>query len=58
MLSHRALFPERHRSGEVIATGLGGRPLPVEQADPRPRYARTMLSQLAEPFAITSTEIM
>jgi hypothetical protein len=40
----------------VIETGLSGRPIPVEQAGPRPRLGRTMLTQLAEPFISTRTE--
>jgi sterol desaturase/sphingolipid hydroxylase (fatty acid hydroxylase superfamily) len=56
MLSRRAVFPGRARSRQVSATGLAGRPVPVEQADPRPRYVRTLVSQLAEPFTATSTE--
>jgi sterol desaturase/sphingolipid hydroxylase (fatty acid hydroxylase superfamily) len=47
VLSRRAIFPV---SGQVIDTGLAGRPVPVEQSEGRPRLARTMLAQLAEPF--------
>jgi sterol desaturase/sphingolipid hydroxylase (fatty acid hydroxylase superfamily) len=56
MLSRRAVFPAAHAGRQVCATGLAGRPVPVEQTGPRPRFARTMLSQLAEPFTSTSTE--
>ena len=38
----------------VIATGLAGRPVPVEQSGPL-RLGRTMVSQLAEPFAAART---
>jgi sterol desaturase/sphingolipid hydroxylase (fatty acid hydroxylase superfamily) len=54
MLSRRAVFPQR--GGVPIRTGLAGRPVPVEQSGPRPRLARTILSQLAEPFTSTRTE--
>jgi hypothetical protein len=40
----------------VIETGLSGRPIPVEQASPRLRLGRIMLTQLAEPFISTRTE--
>jgi sterol desaturase/sphingolipid hydroxylase (fatty acid hydroxylase superfamily) len=50
MLSRRAMFPAAVRSRPASATGLAGRPVPVEQAGPRLRLAHTMLSQLAEPF--------
>jgi len=54
MLSRRAVFP---RPGAAAGpTGLAGRPVPVEQTGPRPRFARTMLVQLAEPFTSTKTE--
>jgi sterol desaturase/sphingolipid hydroxylase (fatty acid hydroxylase superfamily) len=55
-LSRRAVFPARAVRSAVIETGLAGRPVPVEQADPRPRLVRTMLSQLAEPFTSVKTE--
>lgn len=55
-LSRRAVLPDRDRSREIGATGLAGRPVPVEQADPKPRYARTILGQFAEPFTATTTE--
>ena len=65
MLSRRAVFPARQPgradparqpAAPVIATGLAGRPVPVEQSGQRPRLARTMLRQLAEPFTATRTE--
>jgi sterol desaturase/sphingolipid hydroxylase (fatty acid hydroxylase superfamily) len=57
VLSRRAVFPApRQQSNTVIETGLSGRPIPVEQAGPRPRLGRTMLTQLAEPFISTRTE--
>jgi hypothetical protein len=61
VLSRRAVFPAPDKDKDkdentVIETGLSGRPIPVEQAGPRPRLARTMLTQLAEPFISTRTE--
>jgi sterol desaturase/sphingolipid hydroxylase (fatty acid hydroxylase superfamily) len=47
-LSRRAVFPAAR--GAVIPTGLSGRPVPVEQSGERPRFARTFLTQWAEPF--------
>jgi len=55
VLSRRAVFPAPDKD-TVIETGLSGRPIPVEQAGPRPRLGRTMLTQLAEPFISTRTE--
>jgi hypothetical protein len=46
--SRRAVFPSADRA--VIPTGLSGRPVPVEQAGDRPRFARTFVTQWAEPF--------
>ena len=47
VLASRAVFP---KAGEpVSATGLAGRPLAVEQADPRARGAM-LVGQLVEPF--------
>jgi sterol desaturase/sphingolipid hydroxylase (fatty acid hydroxylase superfamily) len=58
MMSRRAVFPARAAADRtVIETGLSGRPVPVEQAGPRPHLGRTMLSQLAEPFTSIKTEI-
>jgi len=56
LMSRRAVFPDPDRSRAASVTGLAGRPVPVEQAGGRPRYARTMLSQLAEPFTARRTE--
>jgi hypothetical protein len=59
VLSRRAVFPAPDKDKDkdtVIETGLSGRPIPVEQAGPRPRLARTMLTQLAEPFISTQAE--
>ncbi len=52
--SRRAVFPERGPGRVIAPTGLAGRPIPVEQAEGRPRLVRTMLVQLAEPFTPTS----
>jgi sterol desaturase/sphingolipid hydroxylase (fatty acid hydroxylase superfamily) len=54
--SRRAVFPARGADRMVIATGLSGRPIPVEQSGQRPRLARTMLRQLTEPFTSIRTE--
>jgi sterol desaturase/sphingolipid hydroxylase (fatty acid hydroxylase superfamily) len=54
MLSRRAVFPQR--GGAPGVTGLAGRPVPVEQSGARPRLARTIVSQLAEPFTSIRTE--
>jgi sterol desaturase/sphingolipid hydroxylase (fatty acid hydroxylase superfamily) len=51
-LSGRAVFPA---TGPAGATGLSGRPIPVEQAGDRPRLVRTFLTQWAEPFTKTPT---
>ena len=55
MLSRRAVFPQP--GGAAGRTGLAGRPVPVEQSGPRPRLARTILTQLAEPFTSIRTEL-
>jgi sterol desaturase/sphingolipid hydroxylase (fatty acid hydroxylase superfamily) len=48
VLAHRAVFPT---SGtEVIATGLAGRPLPLEQDGATRRPLRALAAQMAEPF--------
>jgi hypothetical protein len=47
-LSRRAVFPAAGKA--VVETGLSGRPVPVEQSGERPRFARTFLTQWAEPF--------
>ena len=57
MLSGRAVFPAQASGPAASTTGLAGRPVPVEQAGRRQRLGRTMLSQLAEPFTTTRTEI-
>jgi len=54
MLSRRAVFPQR--GGAPGMTGLAGRPVPVEQSGARRRLARTIVSQLAEPFTSIRTE--
>jgi sterol desaturase/sphingolipid hydroxylase (fatty acid hydroxylase superfamily) len=48
VMSRRAVFPAADRA--VIPTGLSGRPVPVEQSGDRPRFARTFVTQWAEPF--------
>jgi sterol desaturase/sphingolipid hydroxylase (fatty acid hydroxylase superfamily) len=55
-LSRRAVFPGRGANQQVISTGLAGRPVPVEQSGRRLRLARTMASQLAEPFTSIRAE--
>jgi sterol desaturase/sphingolipid hydroxylase (fatty acid hydroxylase superfamily) len=47
-LSGRAIFPTR--DGELIATGLGGRPIPVEQARRVRELPNLIVTQLVEPF--------
>ena len=54
MLSRRAVFPQP--GGAASPTGLARPPVPVEQSGPRPRLARTILIQLAEPFTSFRTE--
>jgi sterol desaturase/sphingolipid hydroxylase (fatty acid hydroxylase superfamily) len=46
-LIHRAVFPI---AGESPATGIAGRPVPVEQVGPLTRTPRVILAQLAQPF--------
>jgi sterol desaturase/sphingolipid hydroxylase (fatty acid hydroxylase superfamily) len=46
-LIHRAIFPT---AGEPAATGIAGRPVPVEQVGPAIRAPRVLLAQLAQPF--------
>jgi sterol desaturase/sphingolipid hydroxylase (fatty acid hydroxylase superfamily) len=53
VLSRRAVFPLA--GSPVAATGLSGRPIPVEQSGGRRRLARTFLIQWAEPF--TESEV-
>jgi sterol desaturase/sphingolipid hydroxylase (fatty acid hydroxylase superfamily) len=57
MLSGRAAFPAGGSKRDASPTGLAGRPVPVEQFARSGRLGRTMLSQLAEPFTSTRTEI-
>jgi sterol desaturase/sphingolipid hydroxylase (fatty acid hydroxylase superfamily) len=47
-LARRAIFPDL--AAPVPPTGLAARPIPVEQADPRPRYLRLLAKQLFQPF--------
>ena len=46
-LARRARFPE---PGTPVATGLAGRPVPVEQAGAATRIPGVLLAQLAQPF--------
>jgi sterol desaturase/sphingolipid hydroxylase (fatty acid hydroxylase superfamily) len=39
-----------------IPTGLHGRPVPVEQAGPRPAHLRTLGAQMAEPFVVVGAD--
>jgi sterol desaturase/sphingolipid hydroxylase (fatty acid hydroxylase superfamily) len=48
VLSRRAVFPAAGRP--PVVTGLSGRPVPVEQSGDRLHFARTFLTQWAEPF--------
>jgi sterol desaturase/sphingolipid hydroxylase (fatty acid hydroxylase superfamily) len=47
-LTGRAIFPAS--GSRVIATGLGGRPIPVEQAGGPPGLPRLLVTQWIEPF--------
>ena len=47
-LARRAIFPDL--AAPVPPTGLAGRPIPVEQAEERPRYFRLLITQLSQPF--------
>lgn len=47
-MARRAVFPDL--AAPVSATGLGGRPIEVEQATERPRYFRLVACQLVAPF--------
>jgi sterol desaturase/sphingolipid hydroxylase (fatty acid hydroxylase superfamily) len=53
VMTRRAVFPAP--GAEPIATGLAQRPIPVEQAGPRPRFVRTLAVQLGEPFVTTTS---
>jgi sterol desaturase/sphingolipid hydroxylase (fatty acid hydroxylase superfamily) len=48
VLASRAIFPAS--GAPVPETGLAGRPLPVEQSDPRRRPVAVLAGQLVEPF--------
>jgi sterol desaturase/sphingolipid hydroxylase (fatty acid hydroxylase superfamily) len=48
VFSHRAVFPER--GAAVIATGLAGRPVPLEQSSRRAHPLRAFAAQMVEPF--------
>ena len=47
-MARRAVFPDL--TAAVPATGLGGRPIEVEQEAERPRYFRLVARQLVAPF--------
>jgi sterol desaturase/sphingolipid hydroxylase (fatty acid hydroxylase superfamily) len=47
-MAGRAICPDL--DAPVPATGLGGRPIPVEQAEARPRYFSLVFRQLTQPF--------
>ncbi|HVY09728.1 MAG TPA: sterol desaturase family protein [Mycobacteriales bacterium] len=47
-IAGRAIFPDLDQP--VPPTGLAGRPIPVEQAEDRPRYLRLLSRQLFQPF--------
>jgi sterol desaturase/sphingolipid hydroxylase (fatty acid hydroxylase superfamily) len=47
-LAGRAVWPDP--TAPVPATGLSGRPMPVEFSGERPRYLRTVAAQLLDPF--------
>jgi sterol desaturase/sphingolipid hydroxylase (fatty acid hydroxylase superfamily) len=51
VLSRRAVFPAA--GAAACATGLSGRPIPVEQGVSRASLPRTFLTQWAEPFTAT-----
>jgi sterol desaturase/sphingolipid hydroxylase (fatty acid hydroxylase superfamily) len=55
VLAKRAVFPTA--GAPISATGLTGRPLAVEQSDPRPRL-RLFVGQLLEPFAARPHETL
>jgi sterol desaturase/sphingolipid hydroxylase (fatty acid hydroxylase superfamily) len=55
VLTRRAVFPVR--GAEPIATGLGGRPVPVEQAGGSGGWLGVLGVQLVEPFAQTSPTV-
>ncbi len=47
---HRAAFP----SGVPVATGISGRPVPIEQTSSLLAAPKVVLAQLAQPFAVRS----
>jgi sterol desaturase/sphingolipid hydroxylase (fatty acid hydroxylase superfamily) len=47
-LIHRAIFPTK---GETPATGIAGRPVPIEQVGSLARTPRVMVAQLTQPFS-------
>jgi sterol desaturase/sphingolipid hydroxylase (fatty acid hydroxylase superfamily) len=51
-LIHRAIFPV---AGAPIATGIAGRPVPVEQTGSLAKTPRVVLAQLAQPFVRRAT---
>jgi sterol desaturase/sphingolipid hydroxylase (fatty acid hydroxylase superfamily) len=51
-LIHRAAFPT---GGTPVATGINGRPVPVEQSVSVLGTPRVVLAQLAQPFAVHAT---
>ncbi len=50
-LIHRAVFPN---GGTPVATGIYGRPVPVEQSGSVLAMPKVVLAQLAQPFAVHS----
>jgi sterol desaturase/sphingolipid hydroxylase (fatty acid hydroxylase superfamily) len=51
-VARRAIFPN---GGTPIRTGIGGRPVPIEQDARASRIPRVMAAQLVQPFAIGAT---
>jgi hypothetical protein len=47
---HRAAFP----TGVPVATGISGRPVPIEQTSSPSSTPKVMLAQLAQPFLVSS----
>jgi sterol desaturase/sphingolipid hydroxylase (fatty acid hydroxylase superfamily) len=47
-MSGRAVYTSP--AAEVAPTGLAGRPIPVEQTSPRPKFVRTFIRQWTQPF--------
>jgi hypothetical protein len=48
----RAEFPAKHTA--PIATGIAGRPVPIEQLGSARSTPRTVAAQLAQPFKVRS----